>query len=129
MITRRVQNTTNASYRVEGLLKQPYNPAYLHSSDLARLELLPGDRVEIRSRHGTIVGFVDRDDHLRPGVVSMCHGFGGYPGDPEDPDRNGSNINRLLSWNDDFDPYHGMPRMSALPVAIVKATESMRMSG
>ena len=70
LIPRRIQNTTNSSYRPEGLLKTPYNPAYMHSLDLKALGLGRGDKVEIRSRHGAIVGFVDIDDDLRPGVAA-----------------------------------------------------------
>jgi hypothetical protein len=55
---------------------------------------------------------------MRAGVVAMTHGFGPRPGSNYDPRRDGSNINLLLSWEDDADPYHGMPRMSAVPVAV-----------
>jgi hypothetical protein len=37
---------------------------------------------------------------------------------PYDPRRDGANVNQLLSWEDDNDPYHGMPRMSAVPIAV-----------
>jgi hypothetical protein len=74
--------------------------------------------VEIRSRHGRIVGFVEADETLRPGVVAMSHGFGARFGRPYDPRRDGANVNDLLSWLDDYDPYHGMPRMSAVPIAV-----------
>lgn len=118
-IPRRILNAFNGTYRPKGLLKKTYNPAYLHSSDLAQLGLVPGDKVEIRSRHGAIVGFVDIDDDLRPGVLSMCHAFGRHPADRDyDPRRDGSNVNQLLHWHDDYDPYHGMPRMGAVPVAV-----------
>jgi anaerobic selenocysteine-containing dehydrogenase len=90
----------------------------MHPDDLARLTLAPGDMVEIRSRHGRITGFVEADASLRPGVVAMTHGFGARFGRPYDPRRDGANVNQLLSWADDQDPYHGMPRMSAVPVAV-----------
>jgi anaerobic selenocysteine-containing dehydrogenase len=117
-IPSRIQNATNAGYRPTGVLKRGYNPAYLHSSDLAQLGLRPGDQVEIRSRHGRIVAFVAADDDLRPGVMAMAHGFGKGPGQDYDPRRDGANVNNLLHWEDDYDPYTGMPRMGALPVAI-----------
>lgn len=117
-IPRRIQNTTNSALRPEGILKTTYNPAYMHSSDLEHLGIRRGDRVEICSRHGAIVGFVEVDDDLRPGLLSMCHGFGKNPGEDYDPRRDGANTNQLLHWEDDYDPYHGMPRMSAVPVAV-----------
>ena len=118
-ISRRIQNSTNAvSSTDRSVLQKPYNPAYMHPDDLTRLGLASGDRVEIRSRHGAITGFVEAEGDLRPGVVSIPHGFGKVPGESYDPARHGANVNRLTSWTDDYDPYNGMPRMSAIPVAV-----------
>lgn len=117
-IPRRMQNTTNSMPRVGGLIRSSYNPLFMHPDDLERLDLTGGDMVTIRSRHGAIVGFVESDADLRPGVVGMMHGFGAVPGQAYDPRRDGSNVNQLLRWEDDCDPYHGMPRMGAVPVAI-----------
>ncbi|MFA5548250.1 MAG: molybdopterin dinucleotide binding domain-containing protein [Porticoccaceae bacterium] len=118
-ISRRIQNSTNAvSSTDRSVLAKPYNPAYMNPGDLAALGLGPGDRVEIRSRHGAIIGLVEPEADLRPGVLSMPHGFGPPPGEGEDPARHGANVNRLISWRDDFDPHNGMPRMSAIPVSV-----------
>ena len=92
----------------------------LHPDDRDALGLADGDLVEIASRHGTIVGVTATDENLRPGTVSMCHGFGKMPGEPSEPREDGANVNLLTSWDDDFDPHHGQPRMSALPVSISK---------
>ena len=64
-----------------------------------------------------------RDATLREGIVAMTHGFGPKPTSNYDPRRDGSNINLLLRWEDDPDPYHGMPRMSAVPVAVKAKAE------
>lgn len=120
LISVRIQNTTCAAYRPKGVLRKPYNPLSLHPEDLEFLGLETGDFVMIKSRHGSIVGIADVDKYLRPGTVSMCHGFGKIPGETSDPRVDGSNVNELLSWNDDYDPHHGQPRMSALPVSITK---------
>jgi anaerobic selenocysteine-containing dehydrogenase len=90
----------------------------MNPDDMAALGLGDGDEVALRSRHGEVVAFVEADADLRQGVVAMTHGFGPRPGSNYDPRRDGSNINLLLSWEDDADPYHGMPRMSAVPVAV-----------
>ena len=37
-----------------------------------------------------------------------------------DPRVDGSNIDQLLRWGDDYDPHHGQPRMSAVPVSVTK---------
>lgn len=118
LVCRRMQATTNSAPRIEGIVRTGYNPLWMCPADMARLDLREGDEVAIRSRHGEIVGFVESDADMREGVVAMTHGFGPRPGSNYDPRRDGSNINLLLSWDDDPDPYHGMPRMSAVPVAV-----------
>ena len=120
LVCRRMMATTNSSPRTDGIVRSGYNPLWMNPQDMARLELHDGDQVCIRSRHGEITGFVEADADMRPAVVAMTHGFGPKPSRPYDPKRDGSNINLLLSWEDDPDPYHGMPRMSALPVAITQ---------
>jgi hypothetical protein len=49
----------------------------------------------------------------------MSHGFGGNPGEYEDPRVDGANTNRLLRTDVEYDRYTGIPRMGALPVAVV----------
>jgi anaerobic selenocysteine-containing dehydrogenase len=94
-----------------------YNPAFMNPADLERLGLAPGDLVEIRSRHGRIVGVVERDPDVRRGVVSMAHAFGAEPGVDADPREFGANTGRLASL-DEADRYSAIPRMSAIPVEI-----------
>jgi anaerobic selenocysteine-containing dehydrogenase len=118
LVCRRMQGSTNSAPRPEGVIRTGYNPLWMHPDDMAALDVCTGDEVEIRSRHGAIPGFVEADADMRPGVVAMTHGFGPKPNSNYDPRRDGSNINLLLSWHDDPDPYHGMPRMSAVPVAV-----------
>jgi anaerobic selenocysteine-containing dehydrogenase len=124
LIPHRMQNSTNSMPRVEGIIKTGYNPAFMHPDDMQRLSLTSGTKVELSTRHGAIIGFVKADPDLRPGVVAMTHGFGARYGIPYDPRRDGANVNQLLSWSDDYDPYHGMPRMGAVPIA-VKAVEDI----
>lgn len=121
LIPKRIQNTTNSMPRVDSLVKTGYNPLYMHPNDMASLGLQPGNCVRLKTRHGEEPGFVETDKELRRGVVAMTHGFGARHGEPYDPRVHGTNVNRLLSWEDDFDPYHGMPRMGAVPIAIVPA--------
>jgi len=121
LISRRTQRSTNSGVRLEDRVKHSPNPACMHPDDLQSLALTPGDRVEIRSRHGQVIGFVEADPSLRRGVVAMSHGYGARHGKSYDPRRDGANVNELLSWADDCDPYHGMPRMSAVPIAVCAA--------
>jgi len=125
LICRRMQGSTNSMPRPEGIVRTGYNPLWMHPDDMAKLALHDGDEVEIRSRHGAIPGFVEADGDMRPGVVAMTHGFGPRPNSNYDPRRDGSNVNLLLSWTDDPDPYHGMPRMSAVPVAVIAKAKAV----
>ncbi|CAN7557705.1 molybdopterin-dependent oxidoreductase [Phenylobacterium sp. LjRoot219] len=121
LVCRRMMQTTNSSPRPDGIVRSGYNPLWMNPADMDRLDLRSGDQIEVRSRHGAIVGFVESDPDMRAGVVAMTHGFGPRPDRDYDPRRDGSNINLLLSWEDCPDPYHGMPRMSAVPVIVVRA--------
>ncbi len=118
LICRRIQETTNSGIKPEGLVRSGYNPLWMNPADMERMGLADGDEVELSSRHGAIPAFVEAEETLREGVVAMTHGFGPKPHSNYDPRRDGSNINLLLSWDDDPDPFHGMPRMSAVAVAI-----------
>jgi anaerobic selenocysteine-containing dehydrogenase len=120
LVPRRENRVLNSIGRgLPGLTRgRTHNPAFLHPDDLAALGLAPGDAAEIRSAHDAVVGIVDADPDLRPGVVSMSHGFGANPGEPEDPRRHGANTNRLLRTDVDHDPMTGMPRMGAVPVSV-----------
>jgi anaerobic selenocysteine-containing dehydrogenase len=118
MICRRMIPSTCSAFRPEGIVRTGYNPLWMHPEDMTALGLADGSAVTIRSAHGAIDGFVEADETMRRGVVAMTLGFGGGPEGDSDPRRDGSNVNWLISWEDDADPYHGMPRMSALPVAV-----------
>jgi anaerobic selenocysteine-containing dehydrogenase len=120
LVPRRENRVINSTGRtLPGLMRgRTWNPAFLHPDDLADLGLSPGDTVEIRSQHDAVVGIVDADPDLRRGVVSMTHGFGANPGEPEDPRAHGASTNRLLRTDVDHDPRTGMPRMGALPVSV-----------
>jgi anaerobic selenocysteine-containing dehydrogenase len=130
LLCRRLQQTYNSSgRRLAGLRKRPYNPAFMHSDDLAELGLRGGDIAEIRSERAAIVAVVEPDDGLRRGLVSITHGFGGLPGEDDDVRRLGSNVGRLLSAVDGLQPYTYQPLMSNIPVAVravdLRADESI----
>jgi anaerobic selenocysteine-containing dehydrogenase len=126
LVPRRTNRIMNSHGRNNpDLATQSYNPAFLHSADLARLGLSIGSRVMIRSPYGFVHAIVENDDSVRPGIVSITHGFGGNPGEDDDPAAMGCNVGRLTSSEAEFDPITGIPRMGALPVAIsnVQPTE------
>jgi anaerobic selenocysteine-containing dehydrogenase len=124
LIPRRIQNVTNGTFRLEPeRLKVMTNPGYLHPAELAERGLEPGDLAEVRSRHGRIEVMVEADPDLRRGVLAIAHGFGRAPGEPHDPRRHGSNVNRLTRLDEDCDRYSGMPRMGAIPVSLTLVSQ------
>ena len=120
MISRRTRDLFNSNgFHLPAVRKRnAYNPACLAPIEMARLALNDGDLVEISSANGTVRAIVRGDDSLRPGVVSLTHGWGGAPGDESDPREVGTNINPLISDNRDVEAVNAMPRMTAIPVNI-----------
>lgn len=111
---------SNGYYLPATRARNPINPASLCAADMADLALDDGDEIELRSERGAIRAIVRTDDTLRPGVVTISHGWGGVPGDDSDPRVIGTNINPLISDHDHVEPINAMPRMSAIPVTIAK---------
>jgi len=98
--------------------RRPYNPAYMHPDDLKRVGVEAGDRVWIESEHATISAIVDSDPTIRPGVVSMAHGWGRNPGDSSDDAVDGSSTGMLIADDRMCDSIHVQPRMSGIPVNV-----------
>ncbi len=126
-VPRRENRVINSTGRtLPGLMRgRHYNPAFMHPDDLSRLGIAAGDLVEVRSEHAAITSIAAADADLRPGIVSMSHNFGGNPGEDEDPRIDGANTNRLLRTDLEYDRYTGIPRMGALPVAVIPATPAV----
>jgi anaerobic selenocysteine-containing dehydrogenase len=123
LVSRRMPNVYNSSGRdIDPLQRgKRYNPAYLHPEDLEMLGLENGDVVAITSNHASILGIVEAAPELRRGIVSMAHCFGDVPKHDQEIREIGSSTGRLIDNERDFDPHTGIPRMSAIPVAIRRA--------
>ena len=131
LISRRSNNFMNSIGRsLETLTgERPYNPAFVHPEDLDRLGIASGESIEIRSAHDAIWAVAEADDTLRRGVVAMTHAFGGQPDEDGRHRELGSNAGRLMSVELDFDPVSGIPRMSALPIAVTPLRPGNEASG
>ena len=123
LVSRRLREVMNTTYRhlPSTRRKFRYNPAYMHSSDIASQGLAAGDRVEIESDHGRIPAIVAPDDTVLPGVISMSHGWGGLPEEELNYEDSGAATTLLISTDRDVEAINSMPRMSAIPVRIVAA--------
>jgi anaerobic selenocysteine-containing dehydrogenase len=120
LAVRRMRDVVNSAYRdVPAIRKRvPYNPACLHPDDLAALGLASGDPVEIESGHGRVAAIVAADATLRPGVVTLTHGWGGLPDEGRSVEDAGSNSNLLTSLERDVQAINAMARFSGVPVRI-----------
>ncbi len=120
LISRRLPNVYNSSGRElpAHTRKRRHNPAFLNPDDLAALGVREGDVIEIRSARAAIFGIAEGAPELRRGVVSMAHAFGDAPERDGLLRRIGSSTGRLVANDRDWDPLTGIPRMSAIPVAV-----------
>jgi anaerobic selenocysteine-containing dehydrogenase len=105
----------------------PYNPAYLHPDDLRAIGAEAGDAIRITSDHGSIQAIVAPDENLRPGVLSISHGWGGEPVAEGDAWDGAANVNLLIASDRDVEAVNAMPRMSAIPVNIERINAALSM--
>ncbi len=126
LISRRMRDVLNSTWHEHAPLRRAHatNPAFLHPDDLAALGLQSGDLVEIESVHASLRAVAEAAPDVRRGCVSMTHAWGGAPGEDDDPRLAGANTGRLTPVDRDFDPWTGMPRMSAIPVRLWAAGEA-----
>jgi anaerobic selenocysteine-containing dehydrogenase len=123
LITRRMMHVHNSTYNV-GQLKdrEGFNPLFVHPDDMEQVGIATGDLVRVASPHHEIVAIARADASMRRGVVSISHNFGDVPEQDDKVRAIGTNVNRLISVEVDFDPYTGMPKMSAIPVRLEPAS-------
>jgi anaerobic selenocysteine-containing dehydrogenase len=80
----------------------------VHPSDAARFGIADGVRVVLRSDAGSVDARARVDDSIRPGAVSLTHGWVAV------------NVNNLVSAFG-VDPLTGQPQMSAIDVTLERA--------
>jgi anaerobic selenocysteine-containing dehydrogenase len=95
----------------------------VHPDDAARLLLKDGEPASISSRVGTVVAPVEITDDIRPGVVSLPHGWG--------HDMAGSSMavagahagvnSNVLTDGSILDPLSGNAVLNGIPVEVAPA--------
>ncbi len=112
LVTRREHAVYNSvGQRLPALRKRlAHNPAYVHPLDAGALGLLDDMPIEIESRHGRTRARVRLADDIRRGVISLAHGF-------ED-----ANPAARIHDASGFDAFSALPRMSSIPVRIVRTS-------
>jgi anaerobic selenocysteine-containing dehydrogenase len=130
LVSRRANNFLNSIGRTSATLRKGrgFNPLFVHPDDLRMLGLADGDSVTIASSHDAIPGVVEADATLRRGVVAMAQAFGGQPDEDHRYREIGSNTNRLIAADRDYDEVTGIPRMGALPVALTLLKAERRLA-
>jgi anaerobic selenocysteine-containing dehydrogenase len=120
LVSRRMLDVYNSSgHDIPHLVrKYTYNPAFMNPTDMDGEGFRRGDIIEIDSGHAQILGVVETEDALTRGVISMAHAWGDAPKHDSDVRTIGSNTGRLSNVERDFDPVHGLPVMSAIPVNV-----------
>ena len=74
---RHLQRNNSWMHNLPSLIRGPSRAQLLmHPTDAARLGLAGGDRVRVQSRVGEVVATLAVTADIRPGVVSLPHGFG-----------------------------------------------------
>ena len=111
LAARRIRDVQNTMHHqlptIAGRL--PDNPLAMHPDDMAARALTEGERVRIASAHGSVEARVKADATLRPGVVTLSHGWG---------DGQGANVNQLTSLSDRRAPINAMPVLSGFAVEV-----------
>ncbi len=94
------------------------------AADAARHGLVDGGDARITSRAGSIVAPVEISDELRPGVVSLPHGFGhDLPGVRMDVARAHAGVNvNLVSDDARYDAPTGNAAFNGVPVTVAPVT-------
>lgn len=95
----------------------------VHPDDAGRLGLVDGATARVRSRVGALDAPVEVTDEIRPGVVSLPHGWGhDAPGTRLSVahERPGVNVN-LLTDGSALDPMSGNAVLNGIPVEVTPA--------
>ena len=104
---------------------RPQCTLQVHPSDAERLGLADGAPARVRSTVGLVVVPVEVTDGIRPGVVSLPHGWGhDADGVALDVARSqpGASFNRLADTGA-FDPLSGNAVLTGIPVDVAPSTE------
>jgi anaerobic selenocysteine-containing dehydrogenase len=109
-------------HNIEVLVKgKPRCTLHVHPDDASRLGVREGSVARITSRVGSVDAVVEITDGIRPGVVSLPHGWGhGQPGTRlrVAAERAGVNSN-VLTDHQAIDPLSGTSVLNGIPVTVV----------
>ena len=118
---RHLRSNNSWMHNIEVLVKgKPRCTLHVHPDDADRLGLVDGGVARVTSRVGSVDAPVEVTDAVRPGVVSLPHGWGhGQPGTRMRvaAERAGVNSN-VLADHEALDPLSGTSVLNGIPVAV-----------
>ncbi len=97
--------------------RAPYNPLLMNPEAMQSLGLNDGDRAVVDSGFGAIETIAEATDDLKKDVVALAFGWGD-PSDDRDIKEKGSNVQRLIPDDRNFDPVTGLALQTAIPVNV-----------
>ncbi|MDB5870101.1 MAG: hypothetical protein JWP96_2433 [Polaromonas sp.] len=99
---------------------------HIHTQDAQRLGIGALDKVEVKSESGAVQVAVEVTDDIRPGVVSLPHGWGhGAPGTQTQVAARHAGINiNLLSPGPLVDAASGNAVLNGIPVSIMRIVDA-----
>jgi anaerobic selenocysteine-containing dehydrogenase len=118
---RHLRSNNSWMHNIEVLVKgKPRCTLQVHPDDAARLGLVDGGHARVTSRVGAVDAPVEVTDAIRPGVVSLPHGWG--HDHPETrmrvaAERAGVNSN-ILADHEALDPLSGTSVLNGIPVKV-----------
>ena len=119
---RHLRSNNSWMHNVEVLVKgKPRCTLHVHPEDAARLGVRDGQPARVSSRVGAVDAVVEVTEDIRPGVVSLPHGWGhGAPGTRLGvaAERPGVNSN-ILTDDRAIDPLSGTSVLNGIPVSVV----------
>ena len=121
---RHLRSNNSWMHNIEVLVKgKPRCTLHVHPDDAVRYGLTDGGVARVTSRVGAVDASVEVTDAIRPGVVSLPHGWGhGQPGTNMRiaAERAGVNSN-ILSDHEALDPLSGTSVLNGIPVSLQPA--------
>jgi anaerobic selenocysteine-containing dehydrogenase len=125
LVGRRDLRSNNSwMHNVEVLVKgKPRCTLHVHPDDATRLGLADGGDASVTSTAGQVTVPVQVTDAIRPGVVSIPHGWGhDMPGVELSVARRYAGVNtNILAPSDALDPVSGTSILNGIPVTVAPA--------
>jgi anaerobic selenocysteine-containing dehydrogenase len=118
---RQLRSNNSWMHNLEVLVKgRPRCTLHVHPDDATRLGVRDGGRARVRSRVGELIAPVEVSDTMRPGVVSLPHGWGhDRPGIRMAVAERHAGVNsNILTDPSRIDPLSGNAVLNGIPVEI-----------